>query len=182
MNWRLEDRLMKSSEHATIGRYSYGKPKIWAFPSGARLTVGSFCSIAEEVSILLGGNHNPDAVTTFPLDALFDKDGLPGSEASRGDVVIGNDVWIGYGVTILSGVTIGDGAVVGARSVVSRNVQPYEVVVGNPARHVRYRFDERFVRDLLALRWWDWPIERIREQALWLMGAPAAAAKAEVTA
>jgi acetyltransferase-like isoleucine patch superfamily enzyme len=162
---------MKSGEHMTVGRFSYGKPKVWTFPSGAHLTIGSFCSIAEEVSILLGGNHRAAAATTFPLDALFDKDGLPPSETSRGDVAIGNDVWIGYGATILSGVTIGDGAIIGARAVVSRDVAPYEIVAGNPARHIRYRFEAQFIRDLLALRWWDWPIEKIREQAPWLMGA-----------
>lgn len=165
MNPRLADRLLQPSEHVTVGRYSYGKPKVWAFPSGGKLSVGSFCSIADQVAILLGGNHDPERLTTYPLDALFDKDGLAPSESTRGNVVIGSDVWVGYGALILSGVTIGDGAVVAAGAVVARDVEPYEIVAGNPARHLRFRFGEPVIRDLLALRWWDWPLEKIREQA-----------------
>jgi len=89
--------------------------------------------------------------------------GLPTLPDTNGDVVIGNDVWIGYGATILSGVTIGDGAVIGARTVVSRDVEPYSVVVGNSCREIRKRFDEKIIKKLLELKWWDWEIRKIKK-------------------
>ena len=90
-----------------------------------------------------------------------------------GDTVVGNDVWIGREATILPGVTIGDGAVIGAHSVVTKDVRPYEIVAGNPARHIRLRFAESDIARLLAVRWWDWPIEKITTHAATIMaGTP----------
>lgn len=166
---RLRTKLLKSNVHMDVGRFTYGAPKVLTFPSGSRLRIGSFCSIADEVTILLGGNHDSGRVSTYPFNALFDKDGLPPHETSNGDVVIGHDVWIGYGATILSGTWIGDGAVVGAGSVVSGSVAPYAIVAGNPARLLRHRFDEKTVRRIQELSWWDWPTEKIRERAKGLM-------------
>ncbi|MGK9221787.1 CatB-related O-acetyltransferase [Microbacterium barkeri] len=126
-----------------------------------------------------GGSHPMVGPSTYPftmfggawmentLDAFL-------AIEQRGDTVVGNDVWIGREATILPGVTIGDGAVIGAHSVVTKDVAPYEVVGGNPARRIRMRFDEEDVRRLLAVRWWDWPIERITEHAAVIMtGTPA---------
>lgn len=131
--------------------------------------MGAFCSIASGVQILLGGEHRPDWITTFPFNVLWeagqDVDGQP---LSKGDVVIGNDVWIGIDAIIMSGVTIGDGAVVGLRSVVTHDVPAYAIVVGSPARIVKYRFEKGIVRKLLAIRWWEWDDQRI-EKALPLM-------------
>jgi acetyltransferase-like isoleucine patch superfamily enzyme len=150
-----------------IGEYTYGSPRILSYGEGARLQIGSYCSIAVEVQIFLGGEHRPDWVTTYPFPPLSgdwpEARGIEGTPATKGDVVIGNDVWIGHGATILSGVTIGDGAVVGAMAVVAKDVPPYAIVVGNPARVVKVRFDEATVARLLEIKWWEWPEARIRE-------------------
>lgn len=169
MIYELRSKLLKPSEHVSSGRYSYGCPKVLAFPSGGRLIVGSFCSIADEVTILLGGEHDGRRISTYPFNALWE-DGLPVHETTRGDVVLGNDVWVGYGALVLSGVKIGDGAVVGAGAVVTRDVPAYAVVAGNPAQILRHRFDPEKIAELLALRWWDWPDKKIREHAAGLMG------------
>ena len=145
----------------SIGAYSYGKPKVRFPESGRALTIGRYCSIADKVEILLGGDHRLDWITTYPFAAM---DGLwPDAQApedyhhSRGDVTIGHDVWLGSGCMILSGVTIGHGAVVAARAVVTRDVPPYAVVAGNPAKLVRRRFDEATASALLEAAWWDLP-------------------------
>ena len=150
-----------------IGAHSYGSPTVRTFDHDpTRLVIGRYTSIAHGVVINLGGEHPTDRVTTFPLRARL---GLAGAGAdgfpsSRGDVVIGNDVWVGAGVLVLSGVTIGDGAVVGAGAVVTRDVAPYSVVLGTPAARVRSRVDEDLVPRLLAIRWWDWPDDEVRDR------------------
>lgn len=156
-----------------LGSYTYGTPRVYASRNpvvgvepGASVRIGSFCSIAESVEILTGGNHRTDWVSTFPLNIVFGtaaawRDGHP---SSKGDVTVGNDVWIGLGAKILSGVTIGDGAVVGAFSVVSRDVRPYAIVVGNPAREVRRRFSDEQVDKLLRIQWWNWSAEVVAER------------------
>jgi virginiamycin A acetyltransferase len=130
---------------------------------GYPVTVGKYCVLNHRVVVLHGGNHRFDWVGVQGAEQV---DGgwvpAPDSLTSRGPVVIGNDVWIGYDALILSGVTIGDGAVVGARAVVTKDVQPFEIVGGNPARHVRWRFDEGTKDALLRIRWWDWPEDKIR--------------------
>lgn len=148
-----------------IGEFSYGHPKVRFSETGAKLRMGRYCSIADKVEILLGGNHRPDWVTTYPFTALPDlwpsaRD-LEGSHASNGDVTIGHDVWIGSACMILSGVTIGHGAVIGARAVVTRDVPPYGIVAGNPARLIRIRFAEEVVAALLAGAWWNLPRDEL---------------------
>lgn len=162
---RLKDKLLASSDVAEVGRYTYGQPTFICFPSAAKARIGAFCSIADGVTFILGGEHDHQRVTTYPLNALFAPDGLPWHESTKGDLVVGNDVWIGYGATILSGVTIGDGAVVGAQSVVTRDVAPYSIMAGNPARTVRKRFDDATIEALLEMRWWEWDLEKIRLNA-----------------
>jgi acetyltransferase-like isoleucine patch superfamily enzyme len=145
----------------TVGRHTYGPVDYHVtFPmytEGARTVVGSFCSISPECRILGGGEHRIDRASTFPVNArLFDPHGRTGPDAiDTGPTVIGSDVYIGVGAIVLSGVSIGDGAVVAAGAVVTKPVPPYAIVAGNPARLVRYRFDERTRARLLALRWWD---------------------------
>jgi acetyltransferase-like isoleucine patch superfamily enzyme len=158
-----------TGEYIEIGDYTYGRPNVQSFEGeGTRLKIGKFCSIAGEVTILLGGNHHAEWVTTYPFFAYADewpeaKDiGSHPRTKSRGDVIVGNDVWIGYGATIMSGVTIGDGAIIGARALVTRDVEPYSIVAGNPARLVRKRFDEKTIQKLMEIRWWDWPIDKIK--------------------
>lgn len=157
-----------------IGEYTYGIPKVVYIHPERKLKIGKFCSIAQEVTIQLAGNHPIDWVTTYPFYAFTDdwpeamflqlEEVYIWSDygLSKGDVIIGNDVWIGYGATILSGVRIGDGAIIGARAVVTKDVEPYSIVVGNPAHLHRKRFDEETISKLLEIKWWDWPIEKIK--------------------
>lgn len=159
----------------TIGRGTYGNPKIHSYPNDATLRIGAFCSIAADVGIFLGGGHHMEWVTTYPFGALWPEHDHPDHPWSRGDVVIGNDVWLGREAMIMSGVTIGDGAVIGARALVSRDVPPYTIVVGNPARPVRTRFAPEIVEKLLAIRWWDWPDDRVRRAAPMLQSPDMAA-------
>jgi acetyltransferase-like isoleucine patch superfamily enzyme len=166
----LNQELSKYS----IGRYSYGvpAPRIIEdeFNPQATVKIGSFCSIAENVTILLGKGHRTDWVTTYPFNlVLKDFKEMKGNPITRGDVIIGNDVWIGRNAFIRDGVTIGDGAVIGAYSVVTKNVEPYAIVAGNPARVIRKRFDQETIDNLLKIRWWDWDIERIKENMPFLL-------------
>lgn len=145
----------------SIGCYSYGRPKVRFPESGRKLTIGRYCSIADRVEILLGGEHRLDWASTYPFAAMRghfpDAQAPEDYHASRGDVVIGHDVWLGSGCMILSGVTVGHGAVVAARAVVTRDVPPYAVVAGSPARVVRHRFPPDVAEALVALAWWDLP-------------------------
>ena len=131
---------------------------------------GKFCSIACGAKFLFNSaNHTLSSLSTYPFPIFFDEWGLEKSDVAaawdrKGDIVIGNDVWIGYEAVILAGVTIGDGAVIGARAVVTKDVPPYAIVGGVPARVIRSRFTEETVKALLRLKWWDWPAERIQEK------------------
>jgi len=156
---------------SSIGDYTYTSP-ITVHGVDHRYyktyySIGKFCSIAGYCTIFLGGNHRPDWVSTYPFPAFEgafpETKGIMGHCATKGNVAIGNDVWIGMHVSILSGVTIGDGAVVGAYSVVAKDVPPYAIVAGNPAKLIRYRFDQKTIEQLLKLKWWDWPIEEIKK-------------------
>lgn len=132
---------------------------------GDRLSIGKFCMIASGVEFIMNGaNHLTDAISAFPF-AIFghgwEKAMQQKAYPNKGDTVVGNDVWLGYQATVLPGVLIGDGAIVGAKSVVARAVPPYAIVGGNPARVIRYRFTDAIIDQLLQLRWWDWPVEKI---------------------
>ena len=152
-----------------IQEHSYGRPKVRFPESGAQLSIGRYCSIADGVEILLGGNHRTDFATTFPFGAFPDTwpaaRGLDDYHATRGDVHVGHDVWLGSGCMILSGVTIGNGAVVAARAVVTRDVPPYAIVGGNPARIIRRRFDDETVDGLVRAAWWDLPRSEVERLA-----------------
>jgi acetyltransferase-like isoleucine patch superfamily enzyme len=156
------------NSNITIGRYTYGFENISILQWGeaAGLDVGGFCSIAANITIFLGGNHKTDWITTFPFGHIFAADlggeDITGHPATNGNVVIGNDVWIGYSATIMSGISLGDGAVVAANSHVVKNVEAYEIVGGNPAKHIKFRFSDEIRALLLHLRWWDLSINEIK--------------------
>ena len=145
-----------------IGDHTYGKPRVISWGEGTSLKIGKYCSIGRNVSIFLGSEHRIDWVSTYPFPFLWkEARSIPGHPSTKGDVVIGNDVWIGFGVTILSGVTVGDGAAIGACSVVIKDVSPYAIIGGNPAQVIRYRFDEETIQNLLQIKWWNWPDEKV---------------------
>ena len=130
-----------------------------------KLIIGKFCQIASGVEFVMNGaNHQMNAVSTFPFYTLEGWNQPPPTQNDlpiKGDTIIGNDVWIGQNATILPGVHIGDGAIIGANSVVGSDVQAYTVVVGNPARPIRKRFDEELIEIMEKLKWWDKSIEEI---------------------
>lgn len=155
-----------------IGDYTYGRPRVIRFEDGAQLRIGKFCSIADDAVFMLGGHHRTNWVSTYPFSNFFEFAWkCENVHIFKGDIDIGNDVWIGQEAFILSGVKVGDGAVIGARAVVAKDVQPYSIVVGNPARHIRFRFNEATVESLLKMKWWDWPIEKIAEAMPMMMSA-----------
>lgn len=132
-----------------------------------KLKIGKFCSIACGTKFLFNSaNHALDSLSTYPFPLFFEEWNLEKEKVTeawdnRGDIVIGNDVWIGYEAVILSGVTIGDGAIIGTRAVVTKDVPPYTIVGGVPAKPIRKRFDEKVIKELLKIKWWDWTEEKI---------------------
>ncbi|MBC7716751.1 MAG: CatB-related O-acetyltransferase [Pseudorhodobacter sp.] len=145
-----------------VGRHSYGDPQLHDWGEGAKLRIGAFCSFASGVQIFMGGEHRMDWVSTYPFSAMWaNASHFMGHPSTKGNVSIGNDVWIGAEAMVLSGVSIGDGAVIGARALVTKDVQPYAVVAGNPARQVKRRFTDSQVDRLLAVAWWHWQEDRI---------------------
>lgn len=149
----------------SIGKHTYGWPIFWNDKNNSNIIIGNFCSIGDNVKIYLGGNHRTDWVTTYPFGHInkdifnnFNGDGHP---KSNGDVIIGNDVWIGANAIIMSGVNIGDGAVIANNSHVIKNVEPYSIVGGNPAKLIKYRFTPEQIEKLLEIKWWNWDDEKI---------------------
>lgn len=175
--------LAAGREEVSVGRFSYYNSAhaperffetqvhyLWP-GGGERLVIGSFCAFAEGVRFVMdGGNHLMDGVSAFPFEIFggawaegMDPARYARQRAAKGreETRVGHDVWLGHGVTVLGGARIGPGAIVGAGAVVAREIPPYAVAVGNPARVVRERFDADTIGRLLALAWWDWPLERI---------------------
>ena len=135
-----------------------------------RLRIGKFCSIACGAKFLFNcANHSLRSLSTYTFPLFYDEWGLDKADVAsawdnKGDIVIGNDVWIGFEAVIMAGVHIGNGAIIGARAVVTKDVAPYTIVGGVPARAIRKRFDDATISRLEGLRWWDWPKERIRRE------------------
>jgi virginiamycin A acetyltransferase len=142
--------------------------------TGDKLIIGKFCMIASDVTFIMNGaNHLSDAITSYPF-AIFGEDWSNAMEGksypNKGNTIVGNDVWIGYGATIMPGVTIGDGAIIATKSVVAKDVEPYSIVGGNPAKEIRKRFSEEKIEALLESKWWDWSIEKITQNVQHLTG------------
>lgn len=163
----LTAREATLSGRVELGRHTYGGFRVnVGAGDDASVHIGSFTSIGSGATFAVGGNHRPDWISTYPFRAAWSlpgagRDGHPRPES---DIVVGNDVWIGAEALILPGVQIGDGAVVGARAVVAKDVRPYAIVVGNPGREIRRRFDDETIEALLAIKWWEWDDETIRSR------------------
>lgn len=130
-----------------------------------RLVIGKFCQIATGVRFIMNGsNHAMDGVSTYPFKVMGKSwADVPMNGVSKGDTVIGNDVWIGNSATFMQGVKVGHGAIIGTGSLVTKDVEPYSIVGGNPARLIRKRFDDETIEFLLGLAWWDWEIDKITD-------------------
>jgi virginiamycin A acetyltransferase len=166
-----------------IGDYSmyndfYNDPRdfqknnvLYHYPvNGDKLIIGKYCSIACGAKFIFTSvNHSRKSLSTYPFPIFFDEWALDKNEIvnawdNKGDIIIGNDVWIGYEAVIMQGVRIGDGAIIGTRAVVTKDVLPYSVVGGVPAKIIKMRFDDKTVQKLQSLRWWDWPDEQVKEK------------------
>jgi virginiamycin A acetyltransferase len=147
--------------------YNFERNVLYLFEfMGDKLIIGKFCQIATGVRFIMNGsNHAMNGFSTYPFKVFggqwSSKD--PMQVVSKGDTVVGNDVWIGNCATIMQGVKIGDGAIIGTNSLVSKDVEPYTIVGGNPAKEIRKRFDEETIQMLLALKWWDWDVQKITD-------------------
>lgn len=134
-----------------------------------RLVIGKFCSIACGAKFIFNcANHTLKSLSTYTFPLFFEEWNLPVSEVetawdNKGDIVIGNDVWIGYEAVIMAGVKIGDGAIIGTRAVVTKDVAPYSIVGGVPAKEIRKRFPTEVIKRLRELQWWNWPVEKIKD-------------------
>lgn len=165
----LKDEIKKGL--AKVGDWTYGNPSILRWDWKNKLIVGKFSSIAPGVTIIFGGNHRYDWVTTSPLPSdtfqYFEKfpnaAGIKDFIYSNGNVIIGNDVWIGANTLIMSGSIIGDGAVVAAGSVVSGKISPYTVNGGNPVKLIKKRFNKKIIAKLLKSKWWELNDSKINE-------------------
>jgi len=171
---RRDGNRKEFTPNVTVGRHTYGVKKRTVFsessPDQPPVSIGNFCSIATGVVILANADHPTHLPSIFPFrSAMYPKDRRPGKDSpnpdvvSRGPVNIGHDVWIGTNAIVLSGVSIGSGAVIGAGAVVTKDVPPYAIAVGNPARVVRYRFEADVIEQLLQSEWWFLPDATIRE-------------------
>jgi len=140
-----------------------------------RLIIGKFCSIACGAKFLFtSANHTLKSLSTYPFPVFFeewnlDKKHVNSAWDNKGDIVIGNDVWIGYEAVILSGVHIGDGAIIGTRAVVTKDVPPYTIVGGVPAKKIKERFSKETIRALQQIQWWDWPCDKIQQLLPYIM-------------
>jgi virginiamycin A acetyltransferase len=148
----------------------------YPYVNNDRLKIGKFCSIAYGAKFLFNGaNHALGSLSTYPFPVLAGEWDLqvPVTEAwdNKGDIVIGNDVWIGFEAVVLAGVTIGDGAIIGSRAVVTKDVEPYSIVGGVPAKLIRKRFNDEQIDKLLKLKWWDWDEDRIKQNLDKIMDA-----------
>ena len=166
-----------SNPNIIVGDYTYyDDPKdsedfernvLYHFPFiGDQLIIGKFCALARDIKFIMNGaNHKLDGFSTYPFQIFGNGWEKVAPQAGdlpyKGDTVIGNDVWIGYEAVIMPGIRVGDGAIIAAKSVVVSDVSPYTIVGGNPSKYIRQRFDDKVIRSLLEIAWWNWDIEKI---------------------
>jgi acetyltransferase-like isoleucine patch superfamily enzyme len=158
-----------------VGEHTYGLRRecFFAYHPDDRVRIGKFCSLADGVKFVFGG-HRVDTVSTFPFRAICFKDAPHADASSKGDIVVGHDVWIGVNALILSGVKIGNGAVVAAGAVVTKDVAPYAIVGGVPAKLVKMRFEPDQIAALEKIQWWNWALEKIENNLDLFYATPAA--------
>jgi acetyltransferase-like isoleucine patch superfamily enzyme len=165
----LQERAQEHIADGTLvmGNMSYYAPNVVKFKGDTgRVIIGNFASIAPDADFYVGGLHRVEWVSLYGLRAMLELPGAyeDGFTHGRGDIVVGSDTWVTNGCTVMSGVTIGDGAVVGTKAVVAKDVRPYAIVVGNPAREIGRRFSDHQVEALLRIKWWDWPTELVKQR------------------
>jgi virginiamycin A acetyltransferase len=157
---------------ADRGTYFDRNVNIISWSDEYKINVGKYCSIGRDCNFFLHANHRPDWVTTSsqllgPVTHEISKMHMEmGHPSCKGDIIVGNDVWIGAKATIMSGVKIGDGAIVGATSTVTKDVPPYAIVAGNPAKIIKYRFTEKQINSLLEISWWNWEEDKIKSKSM----------------
>ena len=147
-----------------IGKHTYmNGVKLYCWDNRFQLNIGKYCSMADDISIIAGGEHDKDWVSTYPFIDRWNLNEYNHLKHPRykGNISIENDVWIANGVTILSGVKIGNGAIIGACTVVSKDVPPYAIAIGNPMRILKFRFSKETIEALLDIKWWDWTESKI---------------------
>jgi len=145
---------------------NFEKNVLYLFPfMGDKLIIGKFCQIATGVRFIMNGaNHAMDGISTYPFKVMGKSwSNAPINVTSKGDTNVGNDVWIGNSATIMQGIKIGHGAIIGTNALVTKDVEPYTIVGGNPAQPIRKRFDDKTIERLLELAWWDWSLDKIEQ-------------------
>jgi acetyltransferase-like isoleucine patch superfamily enzyme len=158
-----ELRRLKKAGRVIMGNHAYGEPRIFTFPyDDTKLYIGPYSGVG--ANLLLGGQHGVRTVTTYAHRIYWGMEGAgeDGIPVRRGDLVVGADCWVTFGAWVLSGITIGDGAVVATGAVVTKDVPPYAIVGGNPARIIGWRHTEEQREALLEIKWWDWPDDEVR--------------------
>lgn len=148
---------LQAAGNLEVGIGTYGTPKIFVSHPSDFVSIGNYCSIAPDVTLIPGGVHPTTSISTFPFRTRWGLESIDTSVSRRGPIRIGHDVWLGTGVTVLSGVEIGVGAIVAAGAVVTRDVAPYTVAAGVPARTIGTRLSQEAVETLLASKWWEYP-------------------------
>ncbi|SIT24396.1 CatB-related O-acetyltransferase [Chryseobacterium gambrini] len=172
VQWRLNNKNNYTSlgknisdlNKIKVGKYSYGSINAQSFENpNEKLLIGNFVSIASNVCFILGGNHQIDTFTTFPLKTFFEKLSPLQDATTRGEIVVEDEVWIGTNVIVMSGVTIGKGAIVAAGSVVTKNVSPFSIVGGNPAKFIKWRIPEELIESRMNVNLIDFNIDFIKQ-------------------
>lgn len=164
MSIYTKDQFLNDPD-TTIGDYTYGNISIARAYGGCKLNVGKFCSFGQGIQMTYYGSHQLYEISTYPFSMLHEHGWNPVfSKAVDGqDINIGSDVYIGNHAVIMQGAEIGDGAVIGAYSVCKSKIPAYSIAVGNPCKVIRQRFTEAQINALLTVKWWNWPIEKIKE-------------------
>jgi acetyltransferase-like isoleucine patch superfamily enzyme len=158
---------MALPDYITIGEHTYFADLTLHRWGNETVKIGRYCAMSQKVSLLAGGNHRTDVVSAYPFDSKFRiAAGVEDRSYGVGQtgIEIGNDVWVGYGASIIGTVKVGDGAVIAAQAVVFTDVPPYGIAVGNPAKVLKFRFNDDVIEKLLALKWWDWSDEVVKER------------------